>query len=370
VSITTKYLCAQRHYGNSGWNSLAEPSRGTEARQTKRSGARQGEGREAGGPNQRDYTPGLGAKSVVLRRSYLWGQDLSGSLQGAGGVGGLIAIFKHTPGTHAVEAHFLSYDSNGNITALTAAATGQISAQYEYDAFGNTLRTEGPFALENPFRFSTKYTEGITGLYYYGYRWYDPVHGRWLSRDPIAERGGINLYGMAENDAVNSFDVLGLEGQFPWREEPATNNIVNCAGHATGCNHALEPDKDKSFNDVMKKKGYKCSKGVSALECKSKCGEECVELYFYKPKDANPDAKYPKNPIKSKGESFGPGKDMDYHALRGIPGGGYDYQPEAAIKRSPQDKTGNPPQFNPTPERPDYFKPEQIVEKYCCCKKK
>jgi RHS repeat-associated protein len=44
---------------------------------------------------------------------------------------------------------------------------------------------------------------------YYGYRWYDPVTGRWPSRDPIEERGGINLYGFVGNDGVNQWDYLG-----------------------------------------------------------------------------------------------------------------------------------------------------------------
>jgi RHS repeat-associated protein len=44
---------------------------------------------------------------------------------------------------------------------------------------------------------------------YYGYRYYDPVTGRWPSRDPIGERGGINLYGMVKNDTLNAVDVLG-----------------------------------------------------------------------------------------------------------------------------------------------------------------
>lgn len=45
----------------------------------------------------------------------------------------------------------------------------------------------------------------------YGYRYYDPVTGRWPSRDPIGERGGENLYGFVGNNGVNSFDFLGLE---------------------------------------------------------------------------------------------------------------------------------------------------------------
>ena len=49
------------------------------------------------------------------------------------------------------------------------------------------------------------------GLSYYGKRYYDPVTGRWPSRDPIGERGGLNLYGFVGNDGVNRSDVLGLK---------------------------------------------------------------------------------------------------------------------------------------------------------------
>jgi RHS repeat-associated protein len=47
-------------------------------------------------------------------------------------------------------------------------------------------------------------------LYYYGYRYYDPVTGRWPSRDPIGERGGVNLNGFVKNDGANRIDLLGL----------------------------------------------------------------------------------------------------------------------------------------------------------------
>ena len=46
---------------------------------------------------------------------------------------------------------------------------------------------------------------------YYGYRYYDPVTGRWPSRDPIGEKGGINLYGFVGNDGVNNSDLHGRE---------------------------------------------------------------------------------------------------------------------------------------------------------------
>ena len=54
-------------------------------------------------------------------------------------------------------------------------------------------------------------TKLASGVRYYGYRYYDPVTGRWPSRDPIGERGGINLYGMVANDSLNGVDILGLD---------------------------------------------------------------------------------------------------------------------------------------------------------------
>jgi hypothetical protein len=50
-----------------------------------------------------------------------------------------------------------------------------------------------------------------TGLYYYGYRYYDPKTGKWPSRDPIEEEGGLNLYGFVGNDGLGKIDVLGKE---------------------------------------------------------------------------------------------------------------------------------------------------------------
>jgi RHS repeat-associated protein len=106
-----------------------------------------------------------------------------------------------------------------NLNATTAAPS--VAWAMEYDAFGreiafsSTTGGGGVSIATPPFRFSTKYTDGETGLVYYGYRYYAPEMGRWLSRDPIAERGGINLYGMLGNDAVNQWDYSG-QGGGPW----------------------------------------------------------------------------------------------------------------------------------------------------------
>ena len=100
-----------------------------------------------------------------------------------------------------------SYDGNGNIVAWTKSTVSAPTARREYDAFGNALVSEG--AWPSSFGFSTKMRDAETGLYYYGYRFYDPVNGRWTSRDPIGENGGVNLYGIVGNAILNRVDVLG-----------------------------------------------------------------------------------------------------------------------------------------------------------------
>jgi RHS repeat-associated protein len=89
------------------------------------------------------------------------------------------------------------------------ASGGAIDAHYEYDPYGNSIVATGSQAAGNPYRFSTKYLDGQTGLYYYGYRYYDPTTGRWLSRDPSEENGGLNLYAFLSNNGINFVDYLG-----------------------------------------------------------------------------------------------------------------------------------------------------------------
>jgi RHS repeat-associated protein len=146
--------------------------------------------------------------SVV--RSYAWGLDLSGTEQGAGGIGGLLwTTFHSSPSVSIRGSHFVAFDGNGNVAALLNAQTAQTSAEYEYGPFGETIRATGPAAGENPFRFSAKYTDGETGLIYYGYRYYQPNTGRWLSRDPLGEEGGLNLFNFVGNVPSGAIDTDG-----------------------------------------------------------------------------------------------------------------------------------------------------------------
>lgn len=151
----------------------------------------------------------LNAADGSAIRTYTWGLDFSGTLQGAGGIGGVLCV---NVGGAAPAASLPCYDGNGNVVALADSATGALVAQYEYDPFGNPLRATGPAAAGNPFRFSTKYTDAETGLLYYGYRYLSTETGRWLGRDPLEEAGGEGLYSQCSNDGVNCLDPLGLFG--------------------------------------------------------------------------------------------------------------------------------------------------------------
>ena len=150
--------------------------------------------------------------------SFMRGLDLSGSIQGAGGVGGVLAIKVETavPSSPlANTTHFTCYDGNGNVTALVNAATGAESARYEYGAFAERLRETGPMAKLNPIRFSTQYTDDVISDVKYLFRDYTADTGRWLSRDPIEEKGGINVYCFIRNMPIQNIDILGLQGKIP-----------------------------------------------------------------------------------------------------------------------------------------------------------
>jgi RHS repeat-associated protein len=127
--------------------------------------------------------------------------------------------------------------------------SGNISAHYEWPPFGETIRATGPMAKINHFRFSTKYQDDETSLLYYGYRYYQPTTGRWPSRDPIGERGGVNIYAFLPNSPVNIVDLLGL---LSLQETADKVSLNRPAGTADGLTPGLMLCllwKESSFNE-------------------------------------------------------------------------------------------------------------------------
>ena len=75
--------------------------------------------------------------------------------------------------------------------------------------FGEVIRQTGPMATANPFTFQTEYCDRETDKLYWKNRYYDPSTGRWLSKDPIGEKGGVNLYGFVDEDPISKVDSDG-----------------------------------------------------------------------------------------------------------------------------------------------------------------
>ena len=132
-------------------------------------------------------------------RTYVWGSGLSGSMQDAGSVGGLLEVCCYGSATTNC---FPAFDGHGNVAALINAADGTVAANYEYAAFGEPVRVSGIMARNNPFRFSTKYADDESDLLYYGYRYYKPSTGTWPNRDPIFE-DGFQLKTTGENHQLD-----------------------------------------------------------------------------------------------------------------------------------------------------------------------
>jgi len=120
-------------------------------------------------------------------------------------------------------AYNLLYDDRGTILGVTDATTGELLEKLYYNTTGiitshcpggtPTLDDYGlPLRRSRyvRFGFTGMYHERLTGLYHTHFREYDPVHSIWLSRDPIAELGGMNLSAFCAADPVNFYDPLGL----------------------------------------------------------------------------------------------------------------------------------------------------------------
>ena len=180
---------------------------------------------------------------------YYWGKDLSGSLQGAGGVGGLLYL------TVDGVIYIPCYDNNGNITKYVDA-NGNVVASYTYDAFGKLIAKADALADFFRHRFSTKYFDVETELYYYGYRFYSPYLMRWLNRDPIEEKGGLNLYGFCGNNGVHNIDFLGE------RIEIKEDNLIVRDKISSTARAAFFPSADVTFscswNGVLSIDGVAC----------------------------------------------------------------------------------------------------------------
>jgi RHS repeat-associated protein len=129
---------------------------------------------------------------------------------------------KRTTSTTLDETRYVLKDYLDPVALVKIVSSAAVvDERYGYDAFGPVNLMDASFAPRTSsvcdwnFLFHAEFKDLDTGLYNYGYRYYHPELGRWISKDPIGERGGNNLYALIMNNPLNWIDYLGLEPKAP-----------------------------------------------------------------------------------------------------------------------------------------------------------
>lgn len=115
------------------------------------------------------------------------------------------------------------FDALGNV-AQRLDATGQVKSTDQYDAWGNLLAggdASDPYMYKGKYGY---YTDHETGLILCTHRYYDPIAGRWINRDPVGFNGGINLYGYCDDNPLDLYDESGYTGN-PWQGCPGSRSV-------------------------------------------------------------------------------------------------------------------------------------------------
>jgi RHS repeat-associated protein len=192
--------------------------------------------------------------------SYTRGMDLGGSLEGAGGIGGLLARSDGYSGGGWTDHNYYFADGNGNVTYMLDGSQAMV-ASYRYDPFGNTISSSGTISDANVYRFSSKETHVGSGMYYYGYRFYDPLMHRWINRDLVERQSGKitkkklraqmlagwNLFEFCFNDSVNQSDNNGM-----WSIKHVISEVGRFVGQGGTCCNSSGRDEWWLDNGVWK----------------------------------------------------------------------------------------------------------------------
>jgi RHS repeat-associated protein len=311
---------------------------------------------------------------TTVALSYLWGARHRDDL---------VRRDRATSGTTLNETRFVLMDYFS--AAAITDEDGEVKERYSYTAFG-VRRVLTPEFASRPtsecafeFGFHGQFLDTESGLYNYGYRYYSPHLGRWMCKDPIGEKGGVNLYTLTYNDPLNLHDYLGRypqgrgsnSGQWPKPENPSHSIIApgraNCMGHAcTGNNSTdIRPKPGQSMKDALSEYGIECDAKKISNEAECKCPDGYAKIIFtiwLNMDPANKDKNGLTDPMKWDNPDLT--QKSDPHFYRQEPGAsiytsipGAYHQPTEPDSHSPQEV--NKRLIDPVTNKPS--------ETYCCC---
>ena len=150
-------------------------------------------------------------------------------------------------------------DFNKNV-AEVFNGEGAIAAAYDYSPYGQVASTGD---LVQPVQWSSEMNDEDLELVYYNYRYYNPVDGRWINRDPIAEEGGWNLYVMINNNAISWIDILGSEFKANQTEGSLAQGNMPAGWYGKTSRPTPKPEGENEISEECvegkRKKTYKVS---------------------------------------------------------------------------------------------------------------
>ena len=265
--------------------------------------------------------------------------------------------------TNSAGNNFYSLDRLASVREMTDG-TGAVNAQYSYGIFGVTSKLQGGQEATN--NYGGYYRHARSELMLTAFRALNTKLGRWISRDPISENGGVNLFAYVGNNPASLTDPSGLV--------VIIDNAMNCLGYAaTGkTNQAMGPNRNdptdpssgQSMESALKELGFNCSEVDSYSDCDCK-GKQKIMVYIYK---------YFNNPNNTDpwtGPWYYDSANNDWHAVREDADGTWSYL------EFDFDKTTKPSVLNPLPmivnkvPNPDKVPPtfpKFKLRKFCCCK--
>ncbi|MFZ2654793.1 MAG: RHS repeat-associated core domain-containing protein, partial [Victivallales bacterium] len=173
-------------------------------------------------------------------------------------------------------------DAKGTVCSLVDASTGKETVLPAKDPYGRNCASSNVQAsttVHCPFGFQTKYYDSALGLYDYGLRWYAPETCKWISRDPIGENGGVNLYALTNGDPVNGVDRYGCS-------EEQAQNIGWLQDKINAVSSFLGFDSPLAWNNPGAKLGYEISssmwnKALNIMQNSLRAGSDSYAVSAY-----------------------------------------------------------------------------------------
>jgi RHS repeat-associated protein len=143
--------------------------------------------------------------TVTSTKQFVWCGDERCEARNAGG--SITAQYFRYGQTISSTNYFYSKDHLGSLSEMTDSS-GNVQASYQYDSYGRAKQLQG--SLASDFQYAGYYFHAPSGLNLNTYRAYSPIFGRWISRDPIGEVAGTDLYTYVGSTPIDSMDPSGL----------------------------------------------------------------------------------------------------------------------------------------------------------------